>query len=296
MRRALWYLALLTALLCAVPSYAGITNTQLGTGTGTTTAVISLTAGAPIGSLVQVWVNVGTLGIAATSVVDSKLNCTTYTALDNAATASRPTVATFYCVTTVLLSIGDTITVAVPSTDIVTATAFATSGMNAVPADIHAKQVNGASGTTATTTSTGTLGSTYELVVGGIALTATTSAFVPGGGFTSIGGTSGANGSIYTAFQIACTTASVSFTPSWVTSRAYMSNVVSWKFAAADTQCDSKTNAYHVIQFGPPAVESASKVNAYAVLQYASSMSKVNEYAILTPNANANKLPFHVFP
>src|SRR4051812_46928376 len=123
MRHAARLLAFLAALLGAVPALAGITTTQLGTGTGTVTAVITTGASTPTGSLIVVVVNVGTLGIAATSVVDSAVNCTTYTALDNAATASRPTLAVFYCANTgSVLGSGATITVTVPATDVVTAT------------------------------------------------------------------------------------------------------------------------------------------------------------------------------
>lgn len=279
-------------LFLASAVHAAVTQTQLGTGNGTTTAVITTTAAAPTGSLVVVVVSVLTSNIAVSTVVDSALNCTTYTALDNTPVASRPTVAVFYCANTGSnLAIGATITVTVPSTDQVAATAFALSGMSTTPADIHAKQVNGASGTTATATPTGTLGSTYEVVVGALALNGTSSAFTPNAGFFSIGGVSSANGSAYAATLVACTTATVSFTPSWTTSRAYMSDVVSFKFAAADTQCGSKHNAYSVLQIGVPAAVNSTKLNMYAILQNAMSASKALAYSVMTAiSENASKV------
>ncbi len=293
MRRA--FLALLACLWSAVAIAAPGPFTQLGTCSGTTTCVITTGAAAPAGSLIVVIAAVGTSNIAVTSVVDSAVNCTTYTALDNSAVASRPTVAVFYCAN-VALANGGTITVTIPSTDVTSATAFAIGGMSTTPADIHAKQVNGASGTTATSTSTGTLSQSYEVIVGALALNGTSSAFTPGSTFTSIGGVSNADGSAYAAYQATCSTVGQAFVPSWTTSRAYMSDIVSFKVSTNDSECASKTNAYGVLQYGVAASEAVSKANAYAVLQYGQGVSKLNAYVVLVPSRNANKLTFHSFP
>jgi hypothetical protein len=261
---ALWLLLLAGPVLGA----AG-TPTQLGTANGTTTATITAGATAPVGSLVVVVISSATSNIAVTSVVDSALNCTTYTALDNTAVASRPTVAVFYCanIASALTSGVGTITVTVPSTDKIAATAFYVTGMTATPADVSGKQVNGASGSSATSTTTGARAQKYELIVGGLALAGTSSAFTPTTGFTSIGGLSSANGSAYAAYMFSCATTSQAWAPTWTTSNAYMSDVVSFKIAADDAICSSKTNAYQILQYGTAGQISASKTNAYIVLQ-----------------------------
>ena len=186
----------------------------------------------------------------------------------------------FYCVTTADLPNGGTITVAVPSTDTVSATAFALSGMNATPVDTHAHTSNGASGTSATSVATGTLAQSYEVVVGGLALAGTSSAFNPGT-LTSIGGVSATGQSVWAAYQIACSTVTSAFAPSWTTSRAYMSDVVSFKVATNDYQCSSKDDAYTVLQYGQLASASMSKTDAYVVLQYGTTDSKLNAYFVL---------------
>jgi hypothetical protein len=276
------------------------TPTQLGTASGTTTAVITTGADAPVGSLTIAVVAVGTSNIAVTSVVDSQSNCISYTALDNAPVASRPTVAIFYCATTSTdLASGQTITATVPSGDKVTITAFAVGGMASSPADVHSKQVNGASGTSATSTSTGTLAQSYELVVGGLALASTSSGFAPGGQLIAIGGLSNANASAYAAYQINCTNGTIAFAPIWTTSNAYMSDVVSFKIAAANAQCASKTNAYEILNYGTSGQQSVSKTNAYEVLSYGNaeeqSLSKTNAYIVLQTLGPPREFP-HSFP
>lgn len=268
-------------ILVCCPAAAVPVITQLGTANGTTTAVITTGATIAAGDLIIVVATNATSGVAITSVVDSGAECTTYTAYDNAATASRPTSAIYYCANAAGLASGGSITVTGSATNKIAATAFTVSGMNTVPADIHAKQVNGASGTSATSTATGTLGAKYELVVGTLALSDTSSAYNPGAGYTSVGGISSANGSAYAAYLFNCSTSTNTYAPTWTTSRAYMSNVVSFKSAAVDAICESKTNAYPVLRYGSEDGLSASKINTYFILQTI---------------PVTQKLPFHSFP
>jgi hypothetical protein len=311
----------LLVFLCAVvlaPSAAlavAGSPVQLGTANGTTTAVITTSADAPVGSLIVV-ASVATNAIAVSSVADNVSNCSSaYTALDNATVASRPTIAVFYCPNTANdLAIGKTITVTVPSTDKVAATAFALGGMATSPADTHAHSSNGASGTSATNVSTGTQGQAYELIVGALALGSTSSAFTPGGQFSSIGGLSSSNGSAWAAWTISCSTVGQSFAPSWTTSNAYMADIVSFKVASANGPCVSKTNAYEILNYGVANAGAVSKTNAYAVMNYgvanSGAVSKTNAYAILQYGPNVSKtnayivlqstfvpkMPFHSFP
>lgn len=287
---------LVLALFAINPASASVTATNLGTGNGTTTAVITTINAAPSGSLIVVVVSVATTGVAVTSVIDSSANCTTYTAADNTAVASRPTVAEFYCPNVALAS-GHTITVTVASADKVAATAFALSGMaTSSPLDVSGKLSNGASGTSATSVATGTLAAAPEVIVGALALVGTSSAYAPGLTFSSIGGVSSANGSAYAAVQYTCTTTGQASVPSWTTSNAYMSAVLSFKVAASDSECTSKLNAYALMSYASGSTLDMSKTNAYGVLQYATSSSKMNAYFILLGKAGASGLPFHVFP
>jgi hypothetical protein len=290
--------AALLALLWASPAAALIgTPVQLGTASGTTTAVITTGATAAPGSLIVVVVATATSNVTVTSVVDSQGNCSGYTALDNAPTASRPTNAIFYCANTGNnLASGQTITVTVPSTNLVSATAFYVSGMSSTPADKNGNQVNGTTNTAATSTATGTLSQSYELVVGTLALDGTSSAFTPHGNFTSIGGVSNADGSAYAAYQVLCGTATQAFAPTWTTSRVYMSNVVSFKASSANQMCVSKLNAYDVLQYGIANNITVSKANAYIVLSYATSVSKLNAYIVLSSTGITPKPFFHSFP
>jgi hypothetical protein len=264
---------LLTIWLTLVPSLAlsaAGTVTQLGTAASTTTAVLTTGATINAGDLVVVVATVATTGVAVTSVVDSALECTTYTAMANAPITSRPTSAVFYCANAAGMAGGGTITATVASTDKIAITAFSLSGMSSTPADVSANQVNGASGTSATSTATGTRAQKYELIVGTLALAGNSSAFTPTTGFTNIGGTaSGATGSVYAAYLVTCATATQAWAPTWTTSSAWMSNVVSFKVGADSAICASKTNTYDVLTAGAAGQISASKLNTYIVLQAA---------------------------
>lgn len=199
---------------------------------GGATTVITTVANAPAGNLIIV-PSFARASPAYSSTTDSASN--TYATAANALGGSTR-VAWGYAANPALLSSGGSVTVtytlAISSNG--TAQGLSVSGMDlSSPLDVvSAIDANTGTGTSIAVTP----GQADELIIGcvTIQLGASGDSFVEAPGFTSLGtvGTSGTR-LTYLAYKIVSSTALVTYNPTWTNSRGYVSQVTTWKMAAA---------------------------------------------------------------
>lgn len=194
-----------------------------------TSLVITTGANAPAGNLICVAI-IGSATLNTATVTDSASNTYTLTAAKTWNTANRLFIA--YCANPVLLSSGQAITVSWTGVARAAVEAISVSGLLTVaPIDVSGA---GTAGTgTSDSIATGTLGAANEIIIALTGLANTTAGYTPGGSFTSLTApTQGNNSTLLWAYQIVAATTTVSYAPSWTTSRAFGSNVYSFKAPA----------------------------------------------------------------
>lgn len=238
--RRLFALVLLALLGFAQPALAISNPVALGTKSndGSTTDVITTsTNDCPVGSLAIVLAGYSTIADTLSSVSDnSSGGPNTWTVIDNT-TRTGLGLGIAYSNVAHDIAIADTITLTFAGSTASGASAICVvSGIvSSSPLDTHNHTSTGTT-SPASSVSTGILAQASELVLGNVTTSnSTTNDFTVGGSFTEIGTFDGAIGAdVSFGYQIVSSTASVDWAPSWsVTTTAYVSDVVSFKGAAA---------------------------------------------------------------
>ena len=113
--------------------------------------------------------------------------------------------------------------------------AISVSGLDlSAPLDITGT-INTGTGTSASV-ATGTLAQANEIVIGALSYNNTPGTFTEASGFTSLTQpTQGSNDNTRWAYQIVAATTTVTYAPSWVTSRAFGANVYTFKQAGSSS-------------------------------------------------------------
>ena len=208
-----------------------ISVTNLGTNTfsAVTTVNITTTATSAAGGAILV-----VLSLAASSAwTCSDSGGNTYIALaDNLYNTNRHLMM-FYIANNALLASGGTITISWTTSAAGKCAACYLAGAATVsPVDVIGTKATGTA--TSSTVSTGTLAQSDELVVGIVSQTSDPGTWTEASGFTAINNPTAATGdNPRWAYQVVASTASVTYAPSWLTSRAYGTNVYSFKAAVA---------------------------------------------------------------
>lgn len=205
------------------PTYIGSNADATNTATS---LVITTGANAPAGCMIGVEI-IGSSAINTSfAITDSASNAYTTTTFLNWNGSNRQAFA--YSPNPVLLSSGGTITLSWTGGGRIAASAVSVCGLGtAAPLDITG------AGTTGTGTSdsiaTGTLTQADEIIFAATGLANTSAGYTPGGSFTTLTApTQGTNSTLLWSYQIVAATTTVTYGPTWTTSRGFGSNV--WTF------------------------------------------------------------------
>lgn len=197
---------------------------------GVASVTITTSANTASGSLIFVAVYVDS-GPGPLVVTDSASN--TYT--DISADSSGPILRTAYAKNCISLPIGGTIKCAIGSKQAIRAVAISCAGADSTaPLDVVGTFSSG-TGTSATTVATGTLANAAELVLGAVVVSGNTST-VSASGFTALINSNAASSSAAVLYDLPAGTGSVSWSPTWTGSNAYVSNVFSFIPLSASTK------------------------------------------------------------
>jgi hypothetical protein len=227
----------LAGLLSAVPARAAITAVSLGTHFQSTSGTNVLTTAGnacPTGSTIILFWSSVTTSSTLSSVADSAGN-TWQTPIDNN-TGNTVHLAFAYAVNTgSSLAIGGTITATNSLSAGTNVGAICGGGLaTSSPLDKSGLFQTGASATSATTNSTGTLTLANELIVGGLAINNNSGTITCGGSFAkTVTSTTGPSFAICTL--IVSSTASVGWNPSWVNANSYNDDLVTFEKPGAPT-------------------------------------------------------------
>lgn len=208
------------------PTYLGGASDATNT---VTTLVITTGATASAGNAILVAIIGGSAVITSLVVTDSAGNTYALTVSNSWGGGNRELMA--YCANPALLSSGGTITLTWTGAARVGAAAVSVSGLGlTTPLDITG------AGTTGTGTSdsiaTGTLTQANEIIIAVTALSNTSAGYAPGGSFTTLTApTQGVNCTLLWSYQIVAVATTVTYAPSWTTSRTFGSNVFTFKQA-----------------------------------------------------------------
>lgn len=227
-------LALWLLLAAVLPAQAVIgTPTTIGAnagGTGTTSIITVTGAGCAVGSTALYFASYTTIADTLSSVADSKSNVW-HAPVDNL-TRAGVGIGFSYSTITVALVSSDTVTGTFGGSTVNTSDLMCISGLTASPLDTSAHSANGTAATSATIVSTGTLAQANEIVIGILGNATARGAIVSVTPLTIANNTNSIP-SMATAQQIVAVTSSVSWTPTWTTSAIWITDIVSFKGAAA---------------------------------------------------------------
>ena len=200
-------------------------------GTASTSNVLTTSAAAPAGDAIIVIIQLPITATTTPTVADTASNSYTVTTPQAFGVTGKLCVAR--CANPAALSSGSTITVSWSGSGKSTIGACSVSGLDpTAPLDVTGTTVTG-TGASATV-STGGLSQADEIVFGMVATSGTAGAFTQATGFTAFSSIGVGTGNIETrwGYKIVSSTSSVTYNPSWATSRIYGANVYSFKAAA----------------------------------------------------------------
>src|SRR5262249_1205101 len=156
-------------------------------------------AAAPVGSFVFVGGIIDPGGQTLLNCTDSSSN--SWTVVNGSLVGGQPVVSYCAAILTNSIAAGGAITYNISGAHGTVITGIAVTGIRSKSADKTGSYQTG-NGTSASTSSTGTLSQNREIAIGVVGLDNSSSAFVPGSGWTSIGtGGSGGAGSLWMAWQ-----------------------------------------------------------------------------------------------
>lgn len=215
----------------AIKAAGNVTPVSIGSGVNAsaTSVALTTTGAVPQGALLFVIGNSTTASEQLTTVGDGGTNAYT---LSVETSTDALAISYGYIPNAAALPIGSTITCGFNgAAGRHGCSAFYVTGMAlASPIDFGPTRTSGAGATSATPIATGTLNQPVELLVGAVYFAAASpGTFTPGGSFALVGPQTGAASIMSVASQTVNSTATVSWSPTWVNSVSYRTALVTFK-------------------------------------------------------------------